>query len=168
MGLGKMLKITFTNKVKCEKCGRVIIDGSYESKPKYAEWGDGGFMTDKLGGLIKLPSYGGDGVGLLNTIVYGSKKKILCNLCKAIEKGTEKLEIMAAQEDKEMAENRELEKENLRLQNELLKKQLQNEAMSNTNRIAPNVNRAAHFCSSCGNALKQNAKFCAKCGKRMG
>jgi len=58
------------------------------------------------------------------------------------------------------------------LQNELLKQQLENEARAS--RAAPiestpaPVNRANNFCSGCGNALEQGAKFCTNCGKRMG
>lgn len=31
----------------------------------------------------------------------------------------------------------------------------------------PNVNGAAMFCSNCGNALKQGARFCTRCGTKV-
>jgi hypothetical protein len=162
MGLGKTLKIMLTQRVKCENCGAVIVDGTYNSNPSFNDRGQ------------LLPSYGGDGVGIFNTLKYGSKKKILCPMCEAAEKGMKNLENIISKENDKLAEHMALEKENLRLQNELLKQQLKNESMPNANRITPNVNqiasnvrRASNFCSTCGSALKQGARFCTKCGTNV-
>jgi len=156
MGLGRGLKIFFTNQVKCDNCGRVIVDGTYEKNPK--------FSFDTFGNAHKRPSYGGDGVGVLNTLIYSSKKRVLCDMCKALEKHGKQIDAAIAQENAANAEQRELEKENLRLENQLLKQKLSNERNA-----PPPVNRgAARFCSGCGNALKQGAQFCSKCGQKLG
>jgi hypothetical protein len=42
-----------------------------------------------------------------------------------------------------------------------------NKIASNVNRPVPKVNRAANLCPACGSALKQNAKFCSKCGVKI-
>ena len=193
MGLGRALKIMFTNQVKCDNCGGVIVDGTHEKNPRYFQDGMGNLKTDKMGNYIKLSSYGGDGVGVLNTLVYSAKKRVLCEYCKAAEKDKKEIAEAAEKDKKEMdnimsqfnagmskvsaelAQQTALEQENLRLQNELLKQQLKNETMSransitsNENKTVPDVKRTANFCSGCGSALKQNARFCAKCGKRIG
>jgi hypothetical protein len=154
MGLGRAVKIFFTNQVKCDNCGRVIVDGTTYSKPKY-KW-DG---SNNAAGQFQ------DGVGVLNTLVYSAKKRVLCDMCKALEKHGKQIDAAIAQENAANAEQRELEKENLRLENQLLKQKLNNESRN----APPPVNRAAvRFCSGCGNALKQGAQFCSKCGQRMG
>ena len=153
MGLGRGLKIFFTNQVKCDNCGRVIVDGTTYSKPKYHR-----------GGQFNAESLYQDGVGVLNTLVYSAKKRVLCDMCKALEKHGKKIDAAIAQENAANAEQRELEKENLRLENQLLKQKLSNERNA-----PPPVNRAAaRFCSGCGNALKQGAQFCSKCGQKPG
>jgi hypothetical protein len=52
--------------------------------------------------------------------------------------------------------------------------QNKNVAISKANKIAPNennsmpkVNRATGLCPACGSTLKQNAKFCSKCGVKI-
>ena len=167
MGIGKTLKIVFTQQVKCDRCGDVIVDGTFNSKPKY--------RTDNLGNTHKIPSYGGDGVGVLNTLVYGNKKKNLCRMCKTLERNNKEFGDLMAKEREEGAEQEALHKEKLRLENELLKQKIKNETMSNSNSTASNEHNTGHkakrvnnFCSSCGNALKPNAQFCSQCGKRIG
>jgi hypothetical protein len=165
MGLGKMVKITFSNKIKCDRCGSVIVDGSYEEKPRYTEKGG------------RLPSYGGDGVGFLNTLIYGSKKEILCDSCKRMNKVTDGIK---KNYDKQMEEmmNRpdikaqiDLERENLELNNLYLKQQLaavnKNNPPPAINIPQPSSNRKSNFCSHCGGALKANARFCSGCGKSV-
>ena len=166
MGLGKTLKIMLTQQVKCENCGAVIVDGTYSS----GEYDSRGNRKPNYSAQADV----GDGVGIFNTLKYGSKKKILCKMCEAAEKGMKNLENIMNKENEKLAEHIALEKENLRLQNELLKQQLKNESMPSANRITPNVNqiasnvrRASNFCSTCGSALKQGARFCSKCGANV-
>jgi len=141
MGLGKMLKIGFTQQVKCDNCGAVIIDGTYNSNPRYAKWGDGSFMTDAFGQIQEVSNQGGDGVGVLNTLIYGSKSRVLCKMCQTMEKFNKKMEQTAAEENARLEGHLALEQENLRLQNELLKQQLENEARART--TAPVASRPA-------------------------
>jgi hypothetical protein len=176
MGLGKMVKIAFTHQIKCDKCGRVIVDGTYEKNPRYTSNGE------------RLPSYGGDGVGVFNTLKYGGKKQNLCELCKALEENTKQFDKIVAKENKELEEQKKLEKERmdlereklqmekekLRLEKENLKQRTNNATVPEVNRTTPGVNktvpnvkRATNFCSSCGSPLKQNARFCSKCGKSL-
>jgi hypothetical protein len=162
MGLGKMIKIAFTSEIKCDNCGRVIVDGTGKT---------GRFNS---AGKLLPNSVGMEGVGLINTLVYGSKKKNLCSMCKALEKSHKKIDEAVAAEEAKYAEEIALEKENLRLQNDLLKKQLANESMPTMSRSAPNVSsslpkakKAAKFCSDCGSALKPNSRFCIKCGQAI-
>ena len=131
MGLGNTLKIMLTQQVKCENCGAVIVDGTVGTQSM--------FKLDAFGNSYKNDNYNtnklyGDGVGVLNTLKYGSKKKILCSMCQVLEKQSEKMEQIMSQENNEMAGN---------------------------------VTRAANFCTSCGTALKQNAKFCSHCGTKI-
>jgi hypothetical protein len=139
------------------------VDGSYEENPRYNEKGQ------------RLPSYGGDGVGFLDTLIYGAKKEILCDNCKRLSKISNSL---TKNFDKQMEEmlkrpdvkaQMDLERENLELSNRLLKQQLK---AVNENRAAPNIpqpssNRKSNFCSNCGGALKANARFCSGCGKSV-
>jgi hypothetical protein len=166
MGVGNTLKILFTQKVKCENCGMVIVDGTERTSRMFL--GNDGYHR----------ATNPQGVGIFNTLYYGSKGRILCDVCKSIEKATKQYEKEIAKEEAVIAEAAALEEENLRLQNQLLRKQLENEAnaerlMTNNSRpnqqtIAPAAKRAANFCAGCGSALKPNARFCGKCGRQIG
>ncbi|MDR0322319.1 MAG: hypothetical protein LBI28_12530 [Treponema sp.] len=164
MGIGKTLKIMFTNKVKCDNCGSVIIDGTISKSPEYDSRG-----------RVRNSNPGMEGVGLLDTIIYGAKKKVLCNRCKTIErvkKNTEKEmnEFMNRPDVKKQIalekENLELERENLELNNRYLKQQLNRSAPA-TKKLQSNSNGKTNFCSQCGNALKPNGRFCPGCGQSV-
>jgi len=194
MGLGKALGIMLTQKIKCDNCGAVLADGTINTRPpQYAkDTNTGRYLTDINGERQRINNYG-DGIGILSVIKYGSKDRVLCDYCLAEEQEKkERQEMVSAisaelsKANAEQAEQAALLQENLRLQNELLKQQLNNAAISNANpampnaavpranAVTPNINnnvptvkRANNFCSKCGNALKPNAKFCTKCGAKF-
>jgi len=119
MGLGKTLKIALTQQIKCDKCGAVIVDGSYNKDPNY--------ITDNFGNL-RLTNPGGSGVGIFNNLVYGAQKKTLCSACKFAESFKKDMEGIQAQQDQAIAdameldrEKMEMEKEKIELERELLR-----------------------------------------------
>lgn len=163
-----------TNRVVCDNCGAVIVDGTVGTESM--------FNLDAFGNPFKNGNYNnnrlyGDGVGLLNTLVYGAKKKVLCRECQRMEKQMDRVEGMAAKENAALADQRALQQENLLLQNELLKQKLQNETRETRStpiapapaitHTAPAVRTAGKFCTNCGTRLKQNANFCTKCGTNI-
>jgi hypothetical protein len=186
VGLGKTLKIMFTQQIKCDYCGGVIVDGRTYSQPKYhtSETIRNGQVHTRVTGFNSQSQYM-DGVGVLDTIIHGAKKHSFCSpACERAfkeaaeyKKNKPEIERQAHQAAEKLENSVRLAEENMRLSNAYMKMELEKNRQSGGNRQAPayyqTANPPARTAAppaanrAADQPVRKAANFCSKCGSPL-